>query len=252
MKSREKSPANPPGRPRVLTDPVKRSQVCSLIGVGAGYDEAARHVGCTVATIRREAGRDGGFAEQLTAAETAAGLSPLRALRSAANTDWRAAAWLLERTCPERFARRNLESLQPNEVHAMLSEVATIMADECTDDDQLQRMCGRLDELQKTRFGQYRSAQQGDPEPKPAEQRYYDKLQREIDGYFTNCIRENNAKDVEAAINGIEAFDSRREAQQAVQEKNCVYKTPLDELNQNLRKSWSTSELEPDGPAMKK
>ncbi|QEG34758.1 hypothetical protein [Bythopirellula goksoeyrii] len=35
----------PVGRPRVLADPIKRREVCSLIGVGAGYDEAARHVG---------------------------------------------------------------------------------------------------------------------------------------------------------------------------------------------------------------
>ena len=96
-------PPRPVGRPRSLADPIKRREVCSLIGVGAGYDEAARHVGCSVATLRREAQRDPAFAEELASAETASGLSPLRALRSAVNHNWRAAAWLLERTCPERL-----------------------------------------------------------------------------------------------------------------------------------------------------
>ncbi|WP_146452641.1 hypothetical protein [Bythopirellula polymerisocia] len=199
---------NPPGRPRALADPFRRREVCSLIGVGAGYDEAARHVGCTVATIRNEAGRDPVFAEQLAAAETAAGLSPLRALRTAANSNWRAAAWLLERTCPERFAQRKPDSLPPSEVRTLLDEVASIMADECTDEAQLQRMCSRLDELQKVRFGQYRSALQGDPAPKPAEERFYDKLRRDIEeitgGFDT---------DVAAAIKAIEASDHRRETE---------------------------------------
>ncbi|TWU25913.1 hypothetical protein [Bythopirellula polymerisocia] len=214
------TPSRPPGRPRALADPHKRREICSLIGIGAGFDEAARHVGCSVATIRREANRDPLFAEQLAVAETAAGLSPLRALRSAASTNWRAAAWLLERTCPERFARRKPELLQPSEVRTMLDEIASIMADEITNKAELKNMCQRLDELQKARFGQYRSALQGDPAPKSAEQRYYEKLQRDIDEYFGGCMKDISDRDVEAAIAGIEASDRRRESQEAEQAKN--------------------------------
>ena len=218
------------GRPRSLADPLKRREVCSLIGIGAGYDEAARHVGCAVATIRREAARNPLFAEQLAHAETAAGLSPLRALRSAANTNWRAAAWLLERTYPERFARRKPESLQPSEVRTMLDEVASIMADETTDEAHLQRMRERLDELQKARFGQYRSELQGDPAPKSAEERYYDKVQRDIDEYFGACMKDISDKDVKAAIAGIEAYDSR-EAEEAEQEINFVLQNLQNSLD---------------------
>ncbi len=172
-----------------------------------------------MSTIRNEANRDRVFAEQLAAAETAIGLSPLRALRSAANTDWRAAAWLLERTCPERFARRKPDSLQPSEVRTLLDEVANIMADECSDNPQLERMCSRLDELQKARFGQYRSAMQGDPASKSSVDRHYDKLQREIEQLTGVDGSEMGIsdKDVDAAIKWIEASDHRREEQEAVQ-----------------------------------
>ena len=210
---------NSMGRPRALADPLKRREVCSLIGVGAGYDGAARHVGCSVATIRREADRDPAFAQQLASAETAAGFAPLRALRVAANNNWRAAAWLLERTFPERFARRNPESLSPSEVRTLLDEVANIMADECTDDTQLKRMCERLDELQKARFGEYRSALQGDPEPKSAMDRYYDQIERDIEAVTGQSAAECGTN-WKASIKWFEAKD-RREAEEAARKNNC-------------------------------
>ena len=83
------------------------------------------------------------------------------------------------------------------------------MADECNDEAQLERMCTRLDELQKARFGQYRSALQGDPAPKSADQRYYDKLQREIEEALGAVDMDFSAKDVRTAIAGIEAYDRR-------------------------------------------
>ncbi|WP_146452383.1 hypothetical protein [Bythopirellula polymerisocia] len=57
-------------------------------------------------------------------------------------------------------------------------------------------------------FGQYLSALQGDPAPKPSEERCYDKLQRDIQeltgGFDT---------DVASAIKAIEASDHRRETE---------------------------------------
>ena len=212
---------NSMGRPRALADPLKRREICTLIGVGAGYDGAARHVGCSVATIRREAERDPEFAEQLAAAETAAGLSPLQALRIAANNNWRAAAWLLERTYPDRFARRTPESIAPSEVRTLLDEVANIMADECTGDDQLERMCSRLEELQKNRFGQYRSTLQGDPQPKSAEDRFYDQVERDIERDIANLPDHLKTESDGDWREGIKVFGAkdRREAGGAKKER---------------------------------
>lgn len=152
------------GRPRALADEQKRRTVCAMISVGAGIEAAARQVGCSTWTIRREAQRDEDFAQRLREAETASELMPLQMLRKAASTQWRAAAWLLERSCPERFARRKPESIAPEEVKSLLDTVATIMSDECPDVAQQQRMIGRLEQLQQDHFGQTRAAQQGSPQ----------------------------------------------------------------------------------------
>ena len=152
------------GRPRALADEQKRRTVCAMISVGAGIEAAARQAGCSTWTIRREAQRDEDFAQRLREAETAAGLMPLQMLRKAASTQWRAAAWLLERSCPERFARRKPETIAPEEVKSLLDTVATIMAEECPDAAQQNRMIGRLEQLQQDHFGEARAAQQGPPE----------------------------------------------------------------------------------------
>ena len=156
---------NPTGRPRVLADLEKRRTVCAMISVGAGIEAASRHVGCSTSTIRREAQRDEAFARQLQEAETAAELMPLRMVRQAAESQWRAAAWLLERICPERFARRPADSVAPDELKGLLDKAATVLVDECDDEAQRERIMGRLRQLQEDHFGQRRARQQPAPQP---------------------------------------------------------------------------------------
>lgn len=69
------------------------------------YYKVARYVGCNYKTIVRERQRDDQFDQQLRRAEMAADLNPLEAMRRAAATHWRAAAWMLERD--ERRSRAN-------------------------------------------------------------------------------------------------------------------------------------------------
>ncbi|MCA9237029.1 MAG: hypothetical protein KDA44_16260 [Planctomycetales bacterium] len=157
---------NQQGRPRLLADDEKRRLVCAMISVGAGIEAAARHAGCSTWTIRREAQRDEAFGRQLQQAETTAELTPLRMVRRAAETHWRAAAWLLERMCPERFARRAADSVAPDEVKSLLDKAASILVDECYDQSQQQRVVGRLQQLQQDHFGARRAQQQGPPQPK--------------------------------------------------------------------------------------
>lgn len=80
-----------PGRPRALDD-LKRRDVCTLIAAGCGLPEAARYVGCSVSTLRREIAASEQFREHLRASERDAQLETLRAMRRAASTHWRAAA----------------------------------------------------------------------------------------------------------------------------------------------------------------
>jgi hypothetical protein len=131
------------GRPRAL-DEFKRREVCALVAAGCGIDGAARYICCSPSTIRREALRNPEFHEALSRAEMNAQISPLHALRQAASTHWRAAAWLLERTNPERFDRRHAKKLTPGELAAALEQMFELIAEEISDPDLRRRIYSRL------------------------------------------------------------------------------------------------------------
>ena len=131
------------GRPRALDD-YKRREVCALVSAGCGIEGAARYVGCNAVTIRREALRNPDFHEQLRNAELTCELEPLRAMKRAAATHWRAAAWLLERTQPDRFARREANSLTPAEIDGVIARIAEEILDELSDQETIARVGHRL------------------------------------------------------------------------------------------------------------
>jgi hypothetical protein len=126
-------------RPRALDD-TKRREVCALIAAGCSFDSAARYVGCTVITIRREALRNAEFHEQLREAELACQTNSLRTVRRHAETHWRAAAWLLERTDPENFGRRKPIQLTPAQLDLFLDSLVGIVEREVDDEDALRRV----------------------------------------------------------------------------------------------------------------
>lgn len=137
------------GRPRLLADEEKRRTLLAMIAVGSGREAAARHVGCSVWTISREAVRDPEFDRRLREAETSAELLPLQMLRNATGSHWRAAAWLLERLNPEQFVRRRPDTLTPAELNAMLEQVVGILTEEFGDPQQQQRILRRMQQVQE-------------------------------------------------------------------------------------------------------
>src|SRR5689334_21034106 len=138
----------PLGRPRSL-DAAKRREVCAFVAGGCGIREAARYVRCSLATIRREAERDPDFDHQLRQSEAFARLSPLRAMQQAAQTHWRAAAWLLERAFPEQFGRRNPGMFGAREARELMKEILTMVRAEFCDpfkaDDVERRLRGAFE-----------------------------------------------------------------------------------------------------------
>ena len=109
------------GRPRAL-DEIKRREVCALISAGCGIERAAQYVGCNPSTIRREALRNEEFYDSLRRSELASELEPLRLLHNKAKTHWRAAAWLLERFNPERFTKRNPDTVTRDQFYEVLEK----------------------------------------------------------------------------------------------------------------------------------
>jgi IS30 family transposase len=114
-----------PGRPRAL-DEIKRREVCALVSTGCSVRRAARYVGCAHTTIVREAQQNQDFRDRLRAAEIQAQLHPLRAIRQAAATHWRAAAWWLERT-QSGFARRDPDSISTKRVRALFQNLLDVV-----------------------------------------------------------------------------------------------------------------------------
>ncbi len=85
-----------PGRPRVL-DEAKKREICALVAAGASITRASRYVGCSDETIANEKRRDPAFAEKLCRAEMEAEMEPINSIRQKARSNWRAAAFLLNR-----------------------------------------------------------------------------------------------------------------------------------------------------------
>jgi hypothetical protein len=127
------SAAKPPGRPRAL-DETKRREVCALVSQGCGLAGAARYVGCDASTIRREARRNPDFALQLRHAERECELAPLTAMHKAASRYWRAAAWLLERTQSQRFAKHDARAIMPEQLGEFFGALCEILFREVEND----------------------------------------------------------------------------------------------------------------------
>jgi hypothetical protein len=126
-----------PGRPHAL-DYARCAEICELVAAGHSVAAVARMVGCNVKTIRRHAQRDEVFARQLRAAEVNARNDPLKQLRRAASSNWRAAAWLLERSDPERFGKQTAAACRPEDVDRTFTRIMETVLEQL-DDDQARR-----------------------------------------------------------------------------------------------------------------
>lgn len=132
-----------PGRIRTL-DETKQAELCLLVNYGCTVQFAAKHVGCSRATVYREACRNPDFAERLRRAEQNAHLHPVRTLQQAARDNWRAAAWLLERTCPDDYARKPANVVRIETVRDMVSRFLAVLEAELSDSPENQEVCLRL------------------------------------------------------------------------------------------------------------
>ncbi len=115
-----------PGRPRVLDD-VKRAEICALLNAGLAFHETARYIGCTPRTIRREISRNAVFRREVHDALLAARVAPEKLLRQAAGRNWRAAAWLLERTEPQVYGRGAAPACTLDDLEAACSWIIEVV-----------------------------------------------------------------------------------------------------------------------------
>jgi hypothetical protein len=132
-----------PGRPRVL-DEGKLREIVALMSAGYPLSGAAEYVGCSTKTIRREIKRNKEFAEKIRKNKLFAELDPLNAIRNFGRTHWRAAAWFLERTYPDRYGKQNPALLKPSDIVEFLEGLSEIIAGEVADVATQERIANRL------------------------------------------------------------------------------------------------------------
>ena len=108
-----------------LTDEQMR-EAALIISVGCDRDTAAKYVGCTVEQLSDHAIREPRFAEDLRRAEAGCEVAHMRNIQQASKEDrhWRASVWWLERRLPERYGKREADTIGPR--GAAKSTVATL------------------------------------------------------------------------------------------------------------------------------
>ena len=118
-------------RPHIL-DEHKKSQILALLKSGCGRATAAAAVNCSPNTIVNTAKRDPEFADNLAMAERRHEITHLKNLNRAGNQPqyWRASAWILERTRPDRYGRTNPDVITPSQISALMVQMADIIVQE--------------------------------------------------------------------------------------------------------------------------
>ena len=121
-------------RKRIL-DEKQKDAVIAIITVGCTRYTAARYVGCQPADITREIGRNREFAQQVAKAEEAAEVFYLQQIKAAAKKEqyWRAAAWVLERRNPNRYAARGAHTITFDQLTQLITQIAEIVGGEIKD-----------------------------------------------------------------------------------------------------------------------
>lgn len=94
-----------PGRPRAIDDQVQKA-FCNLLLDGFSQRRSARLLGVNIRTVQLEKKRNPDFAALIDNALRQREANALRFVREAGRKSWRAATWLLERSCPAAYAPR--------------------------------------------------------------------------------------------------------------------------------------------------
>ena len=130
-------------------DDKQKLEIIAIIAVGCTRYTAARYVGCRPEDIAREIGRNRDFAQQVANAEEAAEVYYMRQIKAAAKKEqyWRAAAWVLERRNPNRYAARGAHTITLEQLSRLITQIGEIVGSEIQDAETRVKILKRLQQL---------------------------------------------------------------------------------------------------------
>jgi hypothetical protein len=142
------------GRKPVL-DEIKQCEIVALLTMGYSRRVAAQYVGCAPSTIQNTARRDRKFAKKIRQAAYNTEISYLKNIQKAANKEqyWRAAAWVLERTIPEKYARRGPDVITVEQISSLLSQFTDIITEEVPVGEYRKNIIKRMEALNRSLGG---------------------------------------------------------------------------------------------------
>lgn len=129
-KKQSKTPKRPVGRPPLLTPEVIEA-ILRTISLGLHADRAAMAHGIKPATLRQHKRTHPEFLTAIKEAETRAESTFLSRIMAHTDRQWTAAAWMLERRWPERWAKREVVAPQnKDDARRLAADVRSIIAQE--------------------------------------------------------------------------------------------------------------------------
>jgi hypothetical protein len=139
------------GRPEILTE-ARQSTLCTLMSVGVSQREAAEYVGCSPSTITKRAKRDAWFAARMRQAQMRSEYRAMKQMVKHGDRSWRASAWMLEKTRPERYGRRAGQGYSAKQVAAMFDQVTAAVLEKVADKKTSEEIRLSIEEVRERMF----------------------------------------------------------------------------------------------------
>ena len=136
---------------RILTE-FEKAGIIAVITAGCSRETAAVYAKCSRWKLKQAISEDGTFAADVAKAEQESEVFFVNKIRKAADKEqyWRAAAWALERRCPNRYAARGAGTLTMDQVKQLVSKLADIVVQEIPGGTERRKILKRINELIKT------------------------------------------------------------------------------------------------------
>lgn len=128
---------------------AQQRECCMLLSIGCDRQMVCHYLGISVGALSKLLRRDAAFNQRVLRAEATAELKQMQNLCEATKDpkNWRASVWWLETRSPERFARRNPQTVTVAELEELVDQLAQAIAIEVGEEQDRRRLLDRLQQI---------------------------------------------------------------------------------------------------------